>query len=115
MLYLSGTGEGCRPQGFGSPAVANLMSWAQNNGVFDNTSQMSNSEKLNYAKNNLSVGDVIIWKSNGSSHTGLVKSINSDGTFTTVEGNSSDQVKSNNKSIYDKGLTGFIKLSDIVS
>lgn len=102
-------------QGFGSPAVANLMSWAQNNGVFDNTSQMSNNEKLNYAKNNLSVGDVIIWKSNGSSHTGLVKSINSDGTFTTVEGNSSDQVKSNNKSIYDKGLTGFIKLSDIVS
>ncbi len=102
-------------KGFGSPAVANLMSWAQNNGVFDNTSKMSNSEKLNYAKNNLSVGDVIIWKSNGSSHTGIVKSINSDGTFTTVEGNSSDQVKSNKKSIYDKGLTGFIKLSDIVS
>lgn len=102
-------------KGFGSPAVANLMSWAQNKGVFDNTSKMSNSEKLNYAKNNLSVGDVIIWKSNGSSHTGIVKSINSDGTFTTVEGNSSDQVKSNKKSIYDKGLTGFIKLSDIVS
>lgn len=102
-------------KGFGSPAVANLMSWAQNNGVFDNTSKMSNSQKLNYAKNNLSVGDVIIWKSNGSSHTGIVKSINSDGTFTTVEGNSSDQVKSNKKSIYDKGLTGFIKLSDIVS
>ena len=102
-------------KGFGSPAVANLMSWAQNNGVFDNTSKMSNSEELSYAKNNLSVGDVIIWKSNGSSHTGIVKSINSDGTFTTVEGNSSDQVKSNKKSIYDKGLTGFIKLSDIVS
>lgn len=101
--------------GFGSPAVSNLMSWAQKNGVFDNTSKMSNNQKLDYAKNNLSVGDVIIWKSNGASHTGIVKSIKSDGTFTTVEGNSSDQVKSNKKSIYDKSLTGFIKLSDIVS
>ncbi len=102
-------------KGFGSPAVSNLMSWAQSKGVFDNTSKMSNNQKLSYAQNNLSVGDVIIWKSNGASHTGIVKSINKDGTFTTVEGNSSDQVKSNKKSIYDKSLTGFIKLSDIVS
>ena len=101
--------------GFGSPAVSNLMGWAQKNGVFDNTSQMSDKEKLNYSQKNLSVGDVIIWKSNGASHTGIVKSINSDGTFTTVEGNSSDQVKSNKKSIYDRSLTGFIKLSDIVA
>lgn len=102
-------------KGFGSPAVSNLMSWAQSKGVFDNTSKMSNNQKLSYAKNNLSVGDVIIWKSNGASHTGIVKSIGNDGTFTTVEGNSSDQVKSNKKSIYDRSLTGFIKLSDIVS
>lgn len=102
-------------KGFGSPAVSNLMSWAQSKGVFDNTSKMSNNEKLKYAQNTLSVGDVIIWKSNGASHTGIVKAINKDGTFTTVEGNSSDQVKSNKKSIYDKSLTGFIKLSDIVS
>lgn len=101
--------------GFGSPAVSNLMSWAQKNGVFDNTSKMSDKEKLNYLQKNLSVGDVIIWKSNGASHTGIVKSINPDGTFTTVEGNSSDQVKSNKKSIYDRSLTGFIKLSDIVA
>lgn len=102
-------------KGFGSPAVSNLMSWAQSKGVFDNTSKMSNNQKLSYSQKNLSVGDVIIWKSNGASHTGIVKSINKDGTFTTVEGNSSDQVKSNKKSIYDKSLTGFIKLSDIVS
>lgn len=102
-------------KGFGSPAVSNLMSWAQSKGVFDNTSKMSNNQKLSYAQNKLSVGDVIIWKSNGASHTGIVKSINKDGTFTTVEGNSSDQVKSNKKSIYDRSLTGFIKLSDIVS
>ena len=102
-------------KGFGSPAVSNLMSWAQSKGVFDNTSKMSNNQKLSYSQKNLSVGDVIIWKSNGASHTGIVKSINKDGTLTKVEGNSSDQVKSNKKSIYDKSLTGFIKLSDIVS
>lgn len=101
--------------GFGSPAVANLMSWAQNNGAFDNTSKMSNEEKMNYINNELSVGDIIIWKSNGASHTGIVKSINSDGTFTTIEGNSSDQVKSNAKSITDASLTGFIKLKKVVS
>lgn len=102
-------------EGFGSPAVQNLMDWAKNNGVFDNTSQMSDKDKLNYLRNNLSVGDVIIWKSNGASHTGIVQSINPDGTFTTVEGNSGDQVKSNKKSIYDKSLTGFIKLTDILT
>ena len=101
--------------GFGSASVSGLMSWAQNHGCFKNTSNMSNSQKLDYLQNKLKPGDVIIWKSNGASHTGIVKSINADGTFTTVEGNSSDQVKSNKKSIYDSRLTGFIPYSSIVS
>jgi surface antigen len=74
---------------------------------------MSTAEKKAYAQNNLQVGDIIIWKSNGSSHTGIVKSINSDGSFTTIEGNSSDQVKSNTKKITDSSLTGFISLSKV--
>lgn len=102
--------------GFGSPAVANLMGWAQNNNVFNNITGMSSAEKEKFLQSDLKPGDVIIWKSNGSSHTGLIKSINSDGTFETIEGNTTgDQVRSNHKSIHDKSLTGFIKFSDIVA
>lgn len=103
------------PKDFGSSSVSGLMSWAQSKGCFKNTSQMSNSQKADYAKNNLKPGDIIIWKSNGASHTGIVKSVNDDGTFTTIEGNSSDQVKSNKKSIYDKSLTGFIPCSSVMA
>ena len=51
-------------------------------------------------------GDVILWKS-GRSHTGIVQSVNSNGTITTVEGNSGDMVKSNNPAIKSNGLTGY--------
>ncbi|MGN0014337.1 MAG: CHAP domain-containing protein, partial [Candidatus Gastranaerophilaceae bacterium] len=103
------------PSGFGSSSVAGLMAWGKANGLFQDTTNMSSSEKANYAKKNLKPGDIIIWKSNGASHTGIVKSVNDDGTFTTIEGNSSDQVKSNKKSIYDKSLTGFIPCSSIIA
>lgn len=99
--------------GFGSASVSTIQSWAQQNGIFKNTNKMSNSEKAEYAKTKLKPGDVIIWTSNGASHTGIVRSVNDDGTFTTIEGNTSDKVGSNKKSIYDASLTGFIPYSSI--
>lgn len=100
--------------GFGSPSVASLMDWAKKNKCFNDTSVMSDSQKAAYAKNNLKPGDIIIWRSNGASHTGIVKSVNSDGSFDTIEGNTTgDQVKSNHTNIYKNTLTGFISLSDI--
>lgn len=101
--------------GFGSPSVSNLRDWAQKNGAYESIESMSSAQKSDYLKNDLQVGDIIIWKRNGKSHTGIVKSINNDGTFTTVEGNSSDQVKSNVVSINDNKLSGFIKFNKIVS
>ena len=101
--------------GFGSPSVSNLRDWAQKNGAYESIETMSSAQKSDYLKNDLQVGDIIIWKRNGKSHTGIVKSINNDGTFTTVEGNSSDQVKSNVVSINDNKLSGFIKFNKIVS
>ncbi len=100
--------------GFGSPAVSNLMGWAQEQGVYNDITGMSQGEKQKFLENDLKPGDVIIWKRNGMSHTGFIKSINSDGTFETVEGNSGDQVKSNTYSIDNNKLSGFIKLQDIV-
>lgn len=101
-------------EGFGSPSVANLQSWAQKNGAYDDIASMSSADKQNYLNNELKAGDIIIWQRNGKSHTGIVKNVNSDGTFTTVEGNSSDQVKSNVISINDNQLSGFIKLNKVV-
>ena len=52
-------------------------------------------------------GDIFVEK-NGHSHTGFVYKVNSDGKhYTTLEGNSSNRVRSNNRSIYYSYLTGF--------
>lgn len=57
-------------------------------------------------------GDVFIEKGNGASHTGFVVSVDYEkGTFTTCEGNSGNQVKSNTKHISDASLSGFIQMN----
>lgn len=51
-------------------------------------------------------GDIMIQKSAGASHTGIVTG--SDGTnFSTIEGNASDMVKQRTYSLNDSKLTGF--------
>lgn len=51
-------------------------------------------------------GDIMIQKSNGASHTGIV--ISSSGTtFTTIEGNSGDAVRKCSYSLSSSSLTGF--------
>lgn len=57
----------------------------------------------------LQVGDIAVWKQDGKSHVGLVTGLNEDGTFTTIEGNTSDQVAYRNHSFEDSGLTGFVR------
>lgn len=51
-------------------------------------------------------GDILIQKSGGASHTGIVISADASG-FDTVEGNASDQVKTKHYSYTDNKLTGF--------
>lgn len=51
-------------------------------------------------------GDIMIQKSNGASHTGIVIS-SSDGTFTTIEGNSGNAVKKCIYALLSSSLTGF--------
>lgn len=53
-------------------------------------------------------GDVAVWKSNGRSHVGLVTGINPNGTFNTIEGNTSDAVRRRTHS-FGGGLTGFVR------
>lgn len=53
-------------------------------------------------------GDVMIQKSNGASHTGIVESVDPDGTIHTIEGNSSNQVR---RVTYRKGSKGYNQIS----
>lgn len=53
-------------------------------------------------------GDVMIQKSNGASHTGIVESVDPDGTIHTIEGNASNSVR---RVTYKPGSNGYGKIS----
>ena len=64
------------------------------------------------ARNNpgaLRAGDIAVWKQNGRSHVGLVTGVNRDGTFSTIEGNTSDRVARRTHSFGSNQLTGFVR------
>ena len=59
-------------------------------------------------------GDVMIQKSNGASHTGIVERVDTDGTIHTIEGNASNQVKRVTYRVGSKGynqISGFVDMS----
>lgn len=58
-------------------------------------------------------GDLMILKySDDSGHIGIVSKVNSDGTFETIEGNSSDRVRRVHRSKSTANLHGFIRMND---
>ena len=84
-------------------SVAGILSWGKANDRFTSAAAA--------AKNpgSLQIGDIATWKSAGKSHVGLVTGVNKDGTFTTIEGNTSDKVARRTHSFQEKGLTGFVR------
>ena len=61
-------------------------------------------------------GDLAIWtKTASTGHVGIVESVNPDGSFSTIEGNSSDRVKRNHyasQSSVGSTFNGFVKMSE---
>ena len=84
----AGTPIGDRGQGLGS--VAAITDWAGRTGRLVSQPQP---------------GDLILF---GSSHVGIVQSVNADGSLTTVEGNASNAVSVEQHSPSD--ATGFVRL-----
>ena len=84
-------------------SVAGILGWGKANDRFTSAAAA--------AKNpgSLQIGDIATWKSAGKSHVGLVTGVNKDGTFTTIEGNTSDKVARRTHSFQEKGLTGFVR------
>ena len=68
------------------------------------------SNKGDVIAENIKPGDVVIFK-NGISHTGIVESVNSDGSFTTIEGNTSDKVATRHYAANDSRVSGFVQLA----
>ena len=69
-------------------------------------------QSANQARQNpgsLKVGDVVVWKQNGKSHVGLLTGVNPNGTFNTIEGNTSDRVARRTHSFSSNQLTGFMR------
>lgn len=66
-------------------SVSGLRQWGLNNGRYIDGSNASAS--------NIKPGDVVIWKGGYfSSHTGIVSAVYPDGSYDTIEGNSSNKV-----------------------
>lgn len=106
--------EACRkegksvPQGFGSSSVEGLRQWGKNNNCYLDITNSSN--KSTAIANNIKVGDVVIFKG-GISHTGVVTKINPDGSFQTIEGNTSDKVDYRNYAATDSRISGFVQVA----
>jgi hypothetical protein len=101
------------PAGFGNHRVENLRQWGiQNNKYLSLTNK---SDKASTIANNVKIGDILILREDGASHTGIVTKINSNGSFETIEGNvasnGDDKVVKRSYSADYKKISGFVQLS----
>ena len=97
------------PKDFGDHSVENLKQWG-----IDNNNYLSITDSNNKAKtitDNVKIGDIMILRENGASHTGFVSQINPDGSFKTIEGNRGDKVAFGSYKPDDPQLSGFVQLS----
>lgn len=97
------------PAGFGSPSVENLRQWGKKNDCYYDITRSS--DRAKDISQNVKAGDVIIFKNSGASHTGIVASVNSDGSFTTVEGNTTDKVAQRSYKANNPKISRFVQLA----
>ena len=103
------------PSWFGSSSVYTLMDKARSNGAY---MELPTSGKSEFIANNIKPGDIMIQLNSDDAgahgHTGIVKEVHSDRTFTVVEGNSGrvggGQVKHVPYSANNPKLKGFVRV-----
>ena len=109
VVSLACEQTGTSLNGFGSASVSTLKAWGEANGCYIDITE--NSDRAQTIVDNVQPGDIMIMKSNGASHTGIVTKVYSDGSFDTIEGNTSDQCLERHHSASESGLSGFIKIT----
>ncbi len=96
--------------GFGGMTCVNdYLKWAKKNNRYIDLE--NSSDKTATLVNEVEAGDVVLFNSNGSSHTGLVVEVYSDGSFDTVEGNIGDTVKKRHHDVSESRLSGFVDVT----
>ena len=60
------------------------------------------------------VGDIAVWSKsdNAHGHVGIISKINPDGSFEVIEGNSSNRVKKNTRTINSQNFAGFVRMNE---
>lgn len=97
------------PSGFGSASVENLRQWGLDNNCYLETASKTNKREL--ITQNVKPGDVIIFKENGKSHTGIFAGIDENGKIKTIEGNTSDEVAERTYAMNDATISGFVQIA----
>ena len=94
--FVSYVARQCGKTGFNFPSVQGILDWGIRNSRFSKTPK---------------VGDAIIFKSAGASHTGIVTRVE-NGRVYTIEGNtSSNNVAECSYSLSDKKITGYVTIA----
>ena len=96
------------PDGAENRRVEDMKQWGIKNDKYLDLSTKSNKAKIITEK--VHVGDILILRENGASHTGIVSKINKNGTFETIEGNRDDKVTKARYSPYNSDISGFVQL-----
>ncbi|MDR1168470.1 MAG: CHAP domain-containing protein [Heliobacteriaceae bacterium] len=96
------------PAGFGSDTVEGLRQWGIKNNKYLKLTGSSNKKELVLAS--VKPGDIIIFKE-GTSHTGIVTSVDKNGVISTVEGNSSDAVNKRRYTADWHAISGFVQVA----
>ena len=85
-------------------SVQGILNWGRNN-----AGRFMGAGAARSNPGSLRAGDIAVWKQNGRSHVGLVTGVNKNGTFNTIEGNTSDRVARRTHSFSHRTLTGFVR------
>lgn len=100
------------PTWFGNHRVEILRKQAIEHGKYLCLTDKQDRTKI--VKENVKVGNILILRENGASHTGIVSKIYPNGTFDTIEGNvtsnGDDRVLTMHYSPYHKDISGFVQL-----
>ncbi len=88
-------------------AVDEIRNWGENNNCYLSVPSVNKAE---FIAKKVKVGDIMIEKRGGKSHTGIVTKVNSDGSFEVVEGNSGNKVATQKYQANSSTLSGFVSL-----
>ena len=103
------------PSDFGSPSVSGLRSWGIKHNCYVATPEPRTEQNMRNFLKGIKPGDIMIQKRNGRSHTGIVQSVAADGSsYTVVEGNCSNKVKTVTYRATNGYLSGFVRISTMV-